>query len=76
MTDLQCLQLVLDLSPQACERFYRDQNAVVLARCRDGRRVQFPARILRPHLTHRGVCGEFRLCYDVAGRFVRLERLD
>lgn len=41
--------------------YYRGELKEVVVRCEDGRRVQFPARLLLGHLSHGGVRGRFVL---------------
>lgn len=54
---------------------YRAPGAVVLARSRDGRRVQFPANILQRFVDHSGVHGVFAIEFDAAGKLVGIRRL-
>lgn len=42
---------------------------------RDGRRVQFPAHILRPFVTRAGVQGSFVIQFDAAMKFSSIQRL-
>ncbi len=71
---MPCLSIVLDISPRDYRRYYSGQASVVMARSRDGRRVRFPAHVLRSHLTHDGIRGVFLLHFDESNRFIRLER--
>lgn len=68
--------VVVDLSISADQyvRHYRAPGAVVLARSRDGRKVQFPASILQRFVTHAGISGCFDIQFDAQGRFVSIER--
>ena len=58
----------LDLSAAACEGYYRGQVSQVFARCADGASIQFPALLIRPHLTANGVHGMFTLTCDDGGK--------
>ncbi len=55
--------------------YYEGVAKNVIATAHDGTTVQFPAESLRRFLTHDGVRGEFRLCYDDANRLISIERL-
>lgn len=70
-------EIVLDLFIPADEwlRIYRDGVRVVSAKARDGRRVQFPANILQPYVSHAGVTGSFVIRFDTAGRFLDIARI-
>ncbi|MEQ8861072.1 MAG: DUF2835 domain-containing protein [Pseudomonadales bacterium] len=67
---------VVDLNIPASEllRYYRGSAAVVIARDRYGRRVRFPAAVLRPFVTTAGVYGRFELEVDAANRLERMVR--
>ncbi len=71
----QDIRFALSISREDYLRYYRGVARDVLVRSHDGRRVQFPARLLRPFVTHDGVRGEFRLLLDEANRLLDLQRL-
>lgn len=56
-------------------RYYEGRAQTVFVQALDGRTVSFPAAALREFVTHIGVHGVFRLCYDARGRMERLEQL-
>jgi hypothetical protein len=56
--------------------YYRGEIGQIQVRAIDGRRVRFPARLLRPFVTAGGIQGRFRLRYDDTGRSLGLDRLD
>lgn len=62
------------ISPEEYQLAYQGVNAV-WARCEDGRRIRFPANILRPFVLHDGVRGRFRIAFDDANKFAGIERL-
>ena len=68
--------IIVDLAidAQQLKQLYRGVTRAVLARARDGRWVQFPARGLRAHVGANGVQGAFALRLR-AGRLMALERL-
>ena len=69
--------LVIDITITADEYIKRYQfpGAVVVTRSRDGRSVRFPANILQPYVTHSGISGTYRISFDAAGKFSRIEEV-
>lgn len=55
--------------------YYQGRVRYVITTSFDGRRVQFPASILRPFLTHEGVYGEFVLRYDQNRKLIGLDKV-
>ncbi|TQV80991.1 DUF2835 family protein [Exilibacterium tricleocarpae] len=70
--------LIVDLaiSAEEYQRLYRGAANAVVARARDGRRVRFPAHILRPFVTHTGIQGSFAITFDADNRYQAVERID
>jgi hypothetical protein len=70
-------QLVVNLAISAEEiaMHYRGDIRHVIARTQDGRRVQFPANILRSVLQRDGIYGTFCISYDDQGRFRSIQAL-
>ncbi len=70
-------KITVDLRVGADEylKFYRGQASVVTCRARDGRRIQFPVKILNPYLTREGVSGSFEILFDAQGKFVAISRI-
>lgn len=64
-------EIIIELSISADEymKNYRYPAAVVKTHSLDGRRVQFPANILQPYVTHTGISGRFRIGFDSQGKF-------
>lgn len=58
------------------QRLYQGVVRDVLAQSVDGRRVRFPAAILRPYVTHSGISGRFRIVFDEQNRFHAIEKID
>ncbi|MGQ4880123.1 DUF2835 domain-containing protein [Billgrantia sp. LNSP4103-1] len=69
------IDVVLQLSAEACLAHYEGRVGQVLASSLDGRRVAFPAEALRRVVTREGVHGTFRLTFTPEGRFLDLTRL-
>jgi len=70
-------KLIFDLhiSSQQYLRYYSGAASKVITRCHDGRRVQFPANILRPFIRHDGIQGRFELEFDEQGRCQSLQQI-
>lgn len=70
------LRFRLDLSSRECLAYYSGRAGAVQALSSDGRRVRFPASILRPHVRPDGVHGLFALRIDAQNRVLELRRID
>lgn len=70
-------EIIVDLRISRDEylKLYRGLSQVVSTRALDGRRVQFPANILRPWVTHAGIHGRFLIRFTAAGKFSDIRRL-
>jgi hypothetical protein len=73
--ELRSFIVDLALPPEECMRYYSGEASVVVARARDGRMVQFPARLLRRFMASDGVQGAFELKCDAGSRLVAMERI-
>jgi len=70
-------EIIVDLriSSEEFLKVYQGPSRVVATRARDGRRVQFPANILRPWLLHDGIRGTFRIRFNDSGKLEDIQRL-
>ncbi|SFG18609.1 DUF2835 domain-containing protein [Neptunomonas qingdaonensis] len=70
-------EIIVDIriSPDEYIKQYRNPGCMVSTRARDGRTVRFPADILQSFLLHNGIVGSFKIVFDVAGKFKRIERI-
>jgi hypothetical protein len=66
----------LHISPDEFQRLYEGTAKAVSARSIDGRRVRFPANVLRPFVTHIGISGLFRIQFSDDNRFQQIEKID
>lgn len=66
----------LKLSSNQYRRYYSGLASVVIVRCHDGRKVQFPANILRCFVQHDGIHGRFALSFDDAGHYHSLKQIN
>ncbi|WP_163559546.1 DUF2835 domain-containing protein [Halomonas sp. NO4] len=69
------IDVVIELSYDACLAHYAGRAELVHTRSLDGRRVVFPAEALRRVVTRDGVHGIFRLHFSPAGRFETIQKL-
>lgn len=69
------IRLRLHIPAERLLAWYRGDATDIQAVAVDGRRVRFPAHVLRPFVTREGVHGEFVLRYDAKSRFVDIRRL-
>jgi hypothetical protein len=67
--------LPISLTKEQWLRFYRGEITSVQATSLDGRAIRIPARVFQGFVTPDGVLGVFRVTFDDANRFVRIERL-
>ena len=60
----QEIHIRLDLSVDEFRRYYAGAARAIQVRSLDGRIVRFPADVMREHVEHDGIHGEFRLLFD------------
>lgn len=65
----------LDISAQEYLQYYRGNINKVVARCVDGKTVQFPAGLLTPFVSSTGIRGRFLMTCDDQGKAAELTRL-
>lgn len=65
----------LHLSAEQYQQYYIGGVSQVQVVDEQNRRIRFPAAMLREHVSHDGVHGEFILKYDKSNRLVSLTRL-
>lgn len=65
----------LNVSPAEYQQWYGGAARNVVVTARDGRRIQFPARVLQPFVTHSGVRGTFAIYFDEQHRYKDIRRL-
>jgi hypothetical protein len=66
----------LHINADEFQRLYEGSVKEVVARSSDGRRVRFPANILRSFVTHAGISGRFHIYFDSNNRFQSIEKID
>lgn len=69
------VRVSLSISSEKYLAFYEGRADTVFTRAADGRRVKFPARVLRPFLTHDGIYGDFVIQFNEYHKFVGIKKL-
>lgn len=69
------LRFSLRLTPSEVLAYYDGAVDWVQVRATDGRRLRFPFRLLRPHVTADGVAGTFEMDIDSTGSCMELRRV-
>lgn len=75
MANSKEIRFDLDITAEQYLHYYSGLAREVQVRSIDGRRVQFPANILQPFVTHHGIQGEFILSYDDDNRVADIRRV-
>lgn len=70
------VQVKLAISSTEFSRYYRGDAKQVICTTSDGRTVQFPAAVLRPHLVHEGIYGNFEIEFSNTNKFIAIRKLD
>ena len=69
------IRVELNIKPAAFQSYYEGRVATIATMSDDGKRLRFPASILRPFVTHEGVVGHFILHTDDKGKLISIDRL-
>lgn len=73
---MQTFYFSLSLDYELCERLYLPTVNTVVVTAENGKRVQLPARNLRPHVSPIGLKGRFRLIIDDSNKIKSFERVN
>jgi hypothetical protein len=76
VNDKQEVIFSLRISAEDYLNYYKGRAKYVMAQSQDGRKVKFPANALQRFLTHDGVFGRFRLCFDENYKFISIDKID
>lgn len=71
----QSIQFSIKLSYDKYIAFYKGYAQNVLVRSNDGRKIQFPAEILKPYLTREGINGHFIIHFDDRNKYQSLQKI-
>ena len=64
----------IKISPDEYLKSYEHPQAVVFVMSDDGRRVKFPANLLKRFVGHNGIEGRFRIDFDAVSVIVKYQR--
>jgi len=67
-------QFSIRIDAREIEKYYRGQARSVVVKATNGLKIQFPANLLLPYISHDGVKGHFILNYDERGKAQSLHR--
>lgn len=71
----QSIHFSIKLSYEKYFEFYQGYADQVLVRATDGRKIRFPAEILKPYLTREGINGDFIIHFDRNNKYQSLQKL-
>ena len=71
----QSIKFSIKLSYEKYLSFYQGYAESVLVRAYDGRKIKFPAEILKPYLTREGINGHFIIHFDDRNKYKSLEKI-
>ncbi|WP_096085929.1 DUF2835 domain-containing protein [Agaribacterium haliotis] len=72
---MRCYFVDMHISAEQYLRMYEGSAKLVSVLDRSGRRLQFPASVLRPFVTHSGIDGSFELQVDNNSKLIQIRRL-
>ena len=72
---MQTVRVSLRISAKRFQAYYEGVVDSVVAQAEDGRTVQFPARVLRPFLSHQGIEGVFDITFSDQQKFQSIKRV-
>lgn len=72
---MQKVTVPLRISARRFQAYYEGTAEFVVAQADDGRTVQFPARVLRPFLTYRGIEGTFEITFTSQQKFLSIKQV-
>ncbi len=65
----------LHIESNEVQKYYRGEALSVLATSFNGVKVQFPANLILPYVTHNGIQGHFVLEYGDDGKAISLRKI-
>jgi predicted flavoprotein YhiN len=65
----------IKIAPEEIKKYYQGSAQSVIARASNGLKIQFPASLLLPYVTHNGISGQFVLTYHKNGKAESLSRV-
>ncbi len=65
----------LDITASEFRHYYSQNINRVITVCHTGQKIQFPANILQPFVSHSGVQGKFKIVIDEKEKFKSINRI-
>lgn len=65
----------LDISTTEFQHYYAKNINTVIATSHDGRKIQFPANILQPFVSHVGIQGVFKVIVGNNSKFKSISKI-
>jgi hypothetical protein len=62
----------LNISADEIQKYYRGEAKTIVATTVGGKRIQFPANLVLPYVSHSGIVGSFILNYHNNGKAISL----
>jgi len=69
------MQFHLNISYDKYLLVYQGHASKIVATATDGRNIQFPAEIVKPYLTRRGIQGFFEIAFNRNNKFLSLKKI-
>ena len=64
----------IQIDASEIEKYYQGRVRNILVKANNGLKIQFPANLILPYVTHSGVSGQFILQYEDNGKATSLRR--
>ena len=74
-SDETVIRFHLNIPADRLHAYYSGQARDVLVRSFDGKRIRFPASVLREFVDHDGVSGTFQITCDARNRFRSIRKI-
>jgi hypothetical protein len=68
-------QFSIRIEASEIEKYYQGRVRHILVKATNGLKIQFPANLILPYVTHSGVSGQFLLHYEKSGKATSLKQL-
>lgn len=72
---MEKVRFYLNIEQEEFLRYYQGEANQVVVRSIDDQTIQFPANVLRSHVTREGIHGLFELSFSDMGKFISIRRL-
>ena len=76
LTNVDQIRVSLNIPAHRYLSYYDGTVEDVVTTSLDGRKVRFPAGVLRPYLTQRGIVGTFIITFDTHHKFVSIDKAE